>query len=58
LSLSKGNEIIPLSKEESARWVRAVAPVVDDYVKKMEAKGLPAQQYVDFIRAKVREYSK
>jgi TRAP-type transport system periplasmic protein len=57
-SLSKGNEIIPLSKEESARWVRAVAPVVDDYVKKMEAKGLPAQQYVDFIRAKVREYSK
>jgi len=56
-SLSKGNEMIPLSKEESARWVQAVAPVVDDYVKEMESKGLPGQKYIDFIRAKIKEYS-
>lgn len=57
-TLSKGNKIIPLSAEESARWVKAVAPVVDEYVKSTKAKGLPGQEYVDFIRAKIKEYKK
>ncbi|MCF8062563.1 MAG: TRAP transporter substrate-binding protein [Deltaproteobacteria bacterium] len=57
-ALSQGNEMIPLSEEESARWVEAVSPVVDQYVKDTEAKGLPGQAYVDFIRAKIKEYSK
>jgi TRAP-type C4-dicarboxylate transport system substrate-binding protein len=55
---SLGNEIIPLSKEESARWAKAVEPVADAYVKDVKKIGLPGQEYVDFIRAKVREYSK
>jgi len=57
-TLSKGNEIIPLSAEESARWVKAVSPVVDDWAKEISAKGFPGREYVDFIRAKIREYSK
>jgi len=29
---SLGNEIIPLSDEESARWRNAVEPVINDYI--------------------------
>ena len=57
-SKSLGNEIIELSPEESARWVKAVQPVIDDYVKDKTAKGLPAQEYVDFIQADIKERSK
>ena len=57
-TLSLGNEIIPLSKAESARWAKAAAPVVDGYIKDKGAKGLPAKAYVDFIKAKVKKYSK
>ncbi|RLB84189.1 MAG: C4-dicarboxylate ABC transporter substrate-binding protein [Deltaproteobacteria bacterium] len=31
-TLSLGNEIIPLSDEESARWRKAVEPVINDYI--------------------------
>ena len=57
-SRSLGNEVIELTPEESARWVEAVQPVIDDYVKDKTAKGLPAQEYVDFIRADIKEHSK
>ncbi len=45
-----GNEIIPLSKEENARWAKAVQPVVDEYVQAAEAKGLPGKEYIRTIR--------
>ena len=53
-----GNEVIGLSKEESAKWAKAVAPVVDEYIKAATKKGLPGKEYVEFIRAKISEYSK
>ncbi len=57
-SLSLGNKIIPLSKEESARWVKAVGPVIDDYAAKLEAKGLPGKKYVKYIKKQIKKYSK
>ncbi|MBC8457921.1 MAG: TRAP transporter substrate-binding protein [Deltaproteobacteria bacterium] len=57
-TLSLGNKIIPLSEEESARWAKAAAPVVDSFIKDQTAKGLPAKDYVDFIEAGVKKYSK
>ena len=57
-SLSLGNKIIPLSKEESARWAGAVAPVFDNYVKTAKGKGLPGDAYLDFIRKGIKTYSK
>lgn len=57
-SKSLGNQIIKLSPQEDARWAKAVQPVVDGYIKDKTAKGLPAKEYVDFIRAKIKEYSK
>ena len=57
-TLSLGNKIIPLSKAESARWASAAAPVVDGYLKAKAAKGLPAKDYVETIKALVKKYSK
>ncbi len=48
--LSKGVTFIPLSKEEEDRWVKAVQPVLEDYVKAMEAKGLPGREALTFCQ--------
>ncbi len=46
---------MPLSKEEDARWAKAVSHLLDDYVAAMKAKGLPGDQALkfclDFIKA-------
>jgi TRAP-type C4-dicarboxylate transport system substrate-binding protein len=57
-TLSLGNKIIPLSKAESDRWAAAAAPVIDDYIKDKADQGLPAKDYVDFLKAAVMKYSK
>jgi TRAP-type C4-dicarboxylate transport system substrate-binding protein len=49
-TLSKGNKIIPLSKEEDARWAKTVSPVLDEYVAAMKAKGLPGDEALNFCR--------
>jgi hypothetical protein len=33
-----------------------VAPVIDSWVKEASKKGLPAQDYVDFLREAVKTY--
>jgi TRAP-type C4-dicarboxylate transport system substrate-binding protein len=53
-TLSLGNEIIPLSDEESARWRKAVEPVINDYI----AKTPDGNKYVEKIRALIIQYSK
>lgn len=57
-SLSLGNEMISLSDEESAKWAAAVKPVLDDYIKATEAKGLPGSEYITFIQEGIKKYSK
>ena len=47
-TLSKGNKIIPLSKEENARWAEAVKPVLEDYLKSMKEKNLPGEEALKF----------
>jgi len=49
-----GNEIIPLSAEESERWRKAVDPVIQDYI----ANTPDGQAYVDKVRELIAEYSK
>ena len=44
----KGNKIIALSKEEDARWAARVRPILDDYVKSANAKGLPGDEVLKF----------
>jgi len=47
---ARGNKVIALSAQEDARWVAAAKPVIDDYVKKTSAKGLPARDAVNFLQ--------
>lgn len=47
-TLKKGNKIIPLSKEENARWAAAVKPLLDQYVKDVNSKGLPGDEALKF----------
>jgi len=49
-TLSLGNKIIPLSKEESDRWCKAVQPVIDEYVRRFGGKGLRGKEYVETIK--------
>ncbi len=57
-TLSLGNKIIPLSEEESARWCKAVQPVVDEYIKRAEGKGFPGKEYVETVKELIKKYSK
>ena len=43
-TLSKGNQIIPLAKEEDAKWAKLVQPILDEYVANMKTKNLPGQE--------------
>jgi TRAP-type C4-dicarboxylate transport system substrate-binding protein len=53
-----GNEVIMLSKEESARWAEVVAPVKDAYIEAADKRGLPGKKYVDFVGESVKKHSK
>lgn len=46
--VQKGGEIINLSKEEDARWTKLLRPILDEYVKDKQAKGLPAEKALEF----------
>ena len=49
-ALAKGHKIIPLSKEEDARWAKQVQPVLAEYVQNMKAKGLPGDEALKFCQ--------
>jgi TRAP-type C4-dicarboxylate transport system substrate-binding protein len=55
-TLSLGNKIIPLSREESARWAEAVKPVIDEWIRSAEGKGFPGKTYVEAIRKLIKKY--
>ena len=55
-SLQKGNLCISLSPEESARWAKAVEPVVNKYIETRSKKGLPAADYVKTVRELVKKH--
>ncbi len=53
---TKGVKVLSLSKEDQAKCAAAVKPILDDYAKRMKAKGLPGDQSVkfclDYIKAR------
>ncbi|RZB30360.1 MAG: hypothetical protein SRB1_02640 [Desulfobacteraceae bacterium Eth-SRB1] len=57
-TLSLGNEIIPLSEKESSRWVNAVKPLVDNYIKAAGEKNLPGDKAVAEVKKLITKYSK
>lgn len=57
-TLSLGNEIIPLSDDESTRWEIAVRPIIDDYIKGTEEKNLPGGKAVSEAKKLIKKFSK
>ncbi|MFZ5797305.1 MAG: TRAP transporter substrate-binding protein [Desulfobulbaceae bacterium] len=57
-ALSLNNEIIALSPAENLRWVDAVAPVIDGFIKSTTEKGLPGEKAIAEIRRLLGEYGK
>lgn len=54
----KGVKIIPLSKEEDARWAEKVKPILNDYVKDAKAKGLPGDEILKFCLDFIKQAEK
>lgn len=57
-AVSLGNKIIPLSKEENERWKRAVTPIIQDYIKTTDARGLPGKGAVNEVESLIIKYGK
>ncbi len=51
-----GHEIIELDKAESARWKKAVEPVITDYISKMNQQGFDGKKIVDFVVKILNKY--
>ena len=51
-------KVIHLSSEELATWHKRVNPLIGEYIKKMEAKGLPGREWVDEILRLKKKYTK
>jgi TRAP-type C4-dicarboxylate transport system substrate-binding protein len=45
-----GGKMIPLTKEEELKWIKAVSPVIDGYLKDTKAKGLPGEEVMNFYK--------
>jgi TRAP-type C4-dicarboxylate transport system substrate-binding protein len=54
----KKGTVIVLSKEEDARWVKAVQPILSDYVKETAAKGLPGGEALKFLQDYLKAHNK
>jgi TRAP-type C4-dicarboxylate transport system substrate-binding protein len=54
-TMKRGNQVITLSGSEAARWAKAVEPAFDIYVKSASKKGLPARDYVNFLKEAVKK---
>jgi TRAP-type C4-dicarboxylate transport system substrate-binding protein len=46
-TLSLDNKILELPEQESVRWQKAVQPIIDEYMKAAQDKGLPGKAYVE-----------
>jgi TRAP-type C4-dicarboxylate transport system substrate-binding protein len=56
----QGGKTLPLSDAESARWVKATQPVVDDYKKDLISKGYKAAEidsWISYVKERI-EYWK
>lgn len=54
-TLKRGNKIISYSKEEEARWAKAVEPLKAAYVKATKEKGLPGDEALKFCMDRINK---
>jgi TRAP-type C4-dicarboxylate transport system substrate-binding protein len=56
--VQKGGKAVLLSKEENDRWSATLRPILDEYVKTMKAKNLPAEEALKFCQDYLKEHQK
>ena len=49
-TLSLGNKIIQLPKDESSHWRKIIQPVIDEYVRSVSSNGFPGKEYMATVR--------
>ena len=54
----KGHEVIYLSAAEGKKWEAAIKPLFDNYVKAMDAKGLPGKEALEYRNQLIEKYTK
>ena len=57
-SLSLGNKIVSLTAEENVIWQKAASPIIEEYIKEVSGKGLPAQKAVDEVKSLIKQFGK
>jgi TRAP-type C4-dicarboxylate transport system substrate-binding protein len=58
LAVARGIEVITLPEKENERWQKMVQPILDDYVKVTNAKGLPGTEALKFCREELKKLQK
>lgn len=51
-----GQELIILDEAEAALWIEAIAPVQEDFVRRMEEQGLPGEEILETVRRLAESY--
>lgn len=55
----RGDKFISLSPEEEARWYeKGSKPLIEAYIKEMQAKGLPGEEAVKFLKDSIKKHKK
>lgn len=52
----QGNTILGIDTKESAKWEKAVAPLIDTYVSDLDKKGFDGKAVVETIRASLKKF--
>ena len=56
LSLGDGREYIEIPQEEKSQWQELITPIMDKYVEEKTAMGLPAKEYIEYIKERTDYY--
>ncbi len=52
-----GQEIITLDEPESERWIGKVMPIQEEFIAKMDEKGLPGEEIMETVKSLAEEYN-
>lgn len=56
LAVDRGNNIVTLNAEQSAKWAAASAPVTQAWIAEMDSKGIDGQALIDQAKTLMAEY--
>jgi hypothetical protein len=55
--LQKGMKMVRWDKADNQKAMKLMQPILDDYVARMNKKGLPGKEVLDFVKKTAETYS-